>query len=477
MSIKSSPSSQHSSLCHCSDLRVECTTSAVRWETLSEIACQLHNTTSAKWGDQRCGGYNVARFLHLGDREATTVVIRVPYRPADGWSGDKARSISRQISSEVATMKYIEVHTSIPTPRVLRFNPEVDGGGVGSPYLIMTKVDGVPLSSLWHNMEDRLRESVLRQVVDIILELSLQRFEKIGYLFHQDSDGTEKHTWSIEPKEATGHEDRSLVSPESLTFSSGTDYWMAQSNEKLRTMHEDHFGGPNKDYRYAKEWFMRSLIPALYDNTLDATGFPLHHGDLHSQNIMITIIDNEPRISAIIDWEFSSTEPTSSFAQFPLFIVDYPAWQDDHPQRERNVRDQATFVSLLRQAENKANMPHSLSSTYEGCLGVYLFEQCVTDEIMFSCLFRPLYTLVYGDDREFSVDYYRALERGLLNREMQMFKQEAKVLVEARETLGKELLPRYISKTEFKAIVQKYIHRFDVEGLVRQWLAANSHIR
>ena len=39
-----------------------------------------------------------------------------------------------------------------------------------------------PLSSIWDDMEDSKREIVLRQVVDILLELASQRFDKIGML-------------------------------------------------------------------------------------------------------------------------------------------------------------------------------------------------------------------------------------------------------------------------------------------------------
>lgn len=47
--------------------------------------------------------------------------------------------------------------------------------------------DGGPLSSVWDNdMEDGKRDVVLRQVVDIFLELASQRFDKI--LFQRESD-------------------------------------------------------------------------------------------------------------------------------------------------------------------------------------------------------------------------------------------------------------------------------------------------
>ena len=194
------------------DPRVERTMAAVRWDNLSTIVCQLHNTTSAEWGDQRHGGYNVVRFLNLGTHGEITVVVRVPYRPPDGWTVEEASSVSRRISSEVATMKYVEAYASIPTPRVLHYSAETDGGGVGSPFIIMTKVDGVPLCSLWQNMENRQRHSVLQQVIEILLELSSHKFDRIGSLFCRRNDGTAEQSWSIEPLKVKGIEGSSVVS-------------------------------------------------------------------------------------------------------------------------------------------------------------------------------------------------------------------------------------------------------------------------
>jgi len=67
---------------------------------------------------------------------------------------------------------------------------------------------------------------------------------------------------------------------------------------------------------------------------------------------MITDVSTHPRITGVIDWEFSAAGFATSFAQYPLYIVDHPAWFEDHPLRERNLRDQATFDELIREAEH-----------------------------------------------------------------------------------------------------------------------------
>jgi aminoglycoside phosphotransferase (APT) family kinase protein len=139
------------------------------------------------------------RFLHMDDKNRTVLVVRVPYRPEEGWTAENMKTIATRLSSEVATMQYVRAHTRIPVPRVIHHSVEVDSDGVGSPYMIMTKVDGVALSSIWDDMEDSKREIVLRQVVDILLELASQRFDKIGMLFQQENHTDSKNAWCIIP--------------------------------------------------------------------------------------------------------------------------------------------------------------------------------------------------------------------------------------------------------------------------------------
>ena len=67
--------------------------------------------------------------------------------------------------------------------------------------------------------------------------------------------------------------------------------------------------------------------------------------DFHSQNIMITDVDVNLRITAFIEF-------TASFAQYPLFIADHPALDEDYA---RNIQDQATFDELKLEAERNRN--------------------------------------------------------------------------------------------------------------------------
>ena len=122
-------------------------------------------------------------------------------------------------------MRYLTAHTSIPVPRIIHYCTEADGGGVGSPYILMSRVDGVPLSSVWDDMEDAKREIVLRMVVDILLELVSHRVEKIGTIFQRETDDATKREWYVASTVSSPHDTSVAKAISSRTFTSAVDYW------------------------------------------------------------------------------------------------------------------------------------------------------------------------------------------------------------------------------------------------------------
>ncbi|KIM71435.1 hypothetical protein PILCRDRAFT_99463 [Piloderma croceum F 1598] len=459
--MASAPLSLHShdSDCDWVDAQIDVTMRAVHWSTLSILACTLYGADSADWGKQLNGAYNLVCFLHLHDQQKTIVVARVPLQPADGWNSDRSTAISSQIISKVAMMEYIGAHTNIQIPHIIHYSTYFSDSGVRSPYILMSKVDGAPLSSVWNTMEDRQRDTVLRQVVEIILELSSQRFDRIRALFRED--GMSKNAWHIKPM-SFANADSSMIAHRVLsskTYTSSTDYWIAVTNANIDIELNSNFGRGLKASGYAQAWFMRSLIPALYNPSLDAAGFPLSPGDFHSQNIMVTDVNSNPRITA-----------------YPLFIVNHPAWKDDNPLCAQNIRDQSAFNKFMQEAELKRDPEgcQMLSQAFTNCRGIYLFEQCLCYPLSYSVLYDQFFAHVFGDNaqEEFSVDYYWALmDNGLLKKRVQRLDTERDVRREALDTLGEGLVIRNLSWSTFKDLVMKYHDRFAQGGKVQEWLA------
>ena len=453
------------------DSRVQTTIETVHWDALSSLACKLLQVDSSHWGDHLSGARNLVRFLHLHDADNTILVARVPLKLEDVTAPYDHR-ISQQIASEVATMQYVESHTNIPVPHIHHHSPTAEGS-VGSPYILMSYADGVPLSTIWEKMDDEKRRDVLRQAVHILLELWSHRFDKKGVLFRRGTD-----SWSVESLPSSDpNNTKSGDNLVTTSYSHAADYWLAYANAELCANYENNFGSRNKPARLAHLWFIRSLIPALFDPSLDLHGCPLTPGDFHSQNIMVIDADTKPRITSIIDWEFTGPDFVSSFAQYPFFIVDHPIWDEDHPLRERNVRDQVTFIELLREAEGTrvdAVGGEKLSQLISKSLGIYLFQQVICFPIMIQALYKPLFAYVFGADAEedLSVEYHMGLMEGILKETDEKFNREREAWLEAREVLGDDRVGPNLDRDEFKALALKHLDSFSNSGSVRNWLAS-----
>jgi hypothetical protein len=197
----------------------------------------------------------------------------------------------------------------------------------------------VPLSSVWKDMWDAMRQMVLRMVVDILLELASYGFDKIGTIFQRESDNATKQNWYVVPMVSSPNDTSVSNAISNRTFTSAVDYWLAHANASIR---DTNFGQNTKICEYSS-CAPSSLICTTPPSTPLVSPFVLEI----FQNIMMVDGETSPRIAAIIDWEFSSPGATSTFAQYPLFIADHPLWEDDNPLRKRNVRDQEQRLMCL----------------------------------------------------------------------------------------------------------------------------------
>jgi hypothetical protein len=109
-------------------------------------------------------------------------------------------------------MRYIATHANIPVPHVIYNSVEPDGGGVGSPYTVISKVDGVLLSSVWDNMEDTKHKIVRQQVIDIDILLEL-----VSHIILARCRQCYQTKWYVPPMT------HSLAIP-SITYTSALDY-------------------------------------------------------------------------------------------------------------------------------------------------------------------------------------------------------------------------------------------------------------
>ena len=131
--------------------------------------------------------------------------------------------------------------------------------------------------------------------------------------------------------------DNSMITHRALsnrTYTSSTDYWIAVANANIETICNNLGLDTSKEFVYTQGWLMRSLIPALYNPSLDSAGFPLFPANFHSQIIMVTDVESNPCITAVIDWTLFHITYIIICSVSPV----HPAWEDSNPLCVMNTR-------------------------------------------------------------------------------------------------------------------------------------------
>ncbi len=157
----------------------------------------------------------------------------------------------------------------------------------------------------------QILQRYLRDIADIHVQLSRITFDRIGSFAIDDSGEV-----SIGPGADFG------LGP----FTSAKDYFaiQAEAYEQLAIAAGDEDTGDENDTanraqlkrRFVAALWRKAMMP-LVDERDDRGPFPMCHGDLHSENILV---DETGHIVGVLDWDCAGTVPWEAFA-VPTFEV------------------------------------------------------------------------------------------------------------------------------------------------------------
>jgi hypothetical protein len=87
-------------------------------------------------------------------------------------------------ASEVATLQFVRKNTSIPIPRAITFDSSADNE-LGFEWILMTKLPGVPLKSLWEspNLVWDSRVQITKTLAGYVKQLRSFKFPLMGNLY------------------------------------------------------------------------------------------------------------------------------------------------------------------------------------------------------------------------------------------------------------------------------------------------------
>ncbi|EEH42235.2 uncharacterized protein PADG_07055 [Paracoccidioides brasiliensis Pb18] len=281
-------------------------------------------------------------------------------------------------ASEVATMEFVRSVCKTPVPKVYSWNSRPNS--VGAEYIIMEKVHGVPLGSVWPHMEIGDRLTVVKTIVqyqEAWMSVSFIHFG--GLYFAQDLNGYRHQSMSYENGGATLLDERFVIGPSTsrekvdngrstIQFDRGPwstvqEYLTAIGHQEIACVKAlpnlpkspIALYGPGT-YQLTRARKLRALelyltmIKYLCPVDQSITSSCLWHGDLHVENILVDS-KSPTEIVGIIDWQ--STELAPLFHACQPHLLDYYGPQL-HGLERPNLPEDLLRLDIEVQREAKA---------------------------------------------------------------------------------------------------------------------------
>ncbi|KAI0359540.1 hypothetical protein OH77DRAFT_1035233 [Trametes cingulata] len=345
---------------------------AINLDVLRSLALEVHAKTRSTSSEPltasvvsctvvtppRQGGHNIAFDLEFSD--GLSWLIRIPF---EDWDAVDAGSMQRDIFA----MEYITSRTSVPIPRLHAYCCTTDNP-LAHPYMIMDRVRGVCLGSVWEDPSwwtgERRRENLFESLAGYMVELAGLEFDKIGTL-DRLSDGS----YVVAP----------FITRFGLLSVSNAPH---EGFGPFRTTHE--YLDALLAFRRSREsdpqelaWIALAqlFVGALPEAAFDSAPFTLAHPDFDSQNIFV---DDTGRVVGIIDWDGVCTHPRALGAvTYPWFITCdwspamYDADEDESDSYRRMYADAVRIASggKLDVVTRNSHVVSALYSAACGCFG------------------------------------------------------------------------------------------------------------
>jgi len=256
-------------------------------------------------------------------------------------------------ASEVATLSYIREYTSVPIPRIVAHSSTTDNE-LGFEWILMEKIPGVSLKSIWREMDMESKERETRMIAGYVKQLHEQcSFDMIGNLyFSEDLLDRTVHTEStMDDKFVIGPivtafmfaGGRKLRLPRNLgPYPDDAEYMGALTYAEVEDMkylqspdtraHDDFDEDVAKEAPEILEALreLQEIWRALFPSRprVPPRQFALTHHDLSPSNILVDPTTH--KITGIVDWECTGTRPGWE-ERYPVFLEGREIGEEPEP--------------------------------------------------------------------------------------------------------------------------------------------------
>ncbi|THV51389.1 hypothetical protein BGAL_0112g00090 [Botrytis galanthina] len=313
--------------------------------------------------EKREGGFNRVLVFLLDDGKR--VVVRLPTRVA----GPSALTTN----SEVATIAYVKSHTTIPVPHILAWSDDASNP-IGSEYIIMRHVTGVPLRERWLTMSGSQYTSCVQSACITMKQLAALEFPAYGSIYFENApfDSTLKVPLSegfcIGPHCSTTYWDRRSSQAENrLTVPAGPSNGhskLPSTSSQIDSSRPSYFGNA-KEHQNLLDSAHGILQNLIAQPQIENASVPtLLHADLHTRNIYVS--DEDPTlITCLIDWQSSTIEPAFIYAND---VPDFAAAPENSPEEA----DSSNEPPLSAQDIRMQKVASYCNQAYEICMEAFI---------------------------------------------------------------------------------------------------------
>lgn len=240
--------------------------------------------------------------------------------------------------SEVVTMKWVRKHTDIPIPHILSWEENNDNE-IGFEWIVMQKMPGVTAYSRWRRLTMAQKVALTERIAELQSQLFRQKapgdcLRGIGTLHRVRGPS------KLEPGQmVTSHffiGDHIKYDVPRGPFRSSHDWLksyldiISRDGEKTRDAAMDEDEKEDADAMLAVARRLLSLLPKIFPSIQNpAERTALYHHDLGLANILI---DEEGKLTAIIDWECVSAMPMWMTTRVPKFLRG--KMREEEPKRD-----------------------------------------------------------------------------------------------------------------------------------------------
>lgn len=240
-----------------------------------------------------------------------------------------------QQAREMAIVRYVRQHTSIPTADIV-FYDSTSENPLKDPYVVHSRIPGQDLQDIYRTLDHEKKLAVAEQWGQMLLSEFAVQNEFPG-LVDASTDDTGAYVYKFRPFDVTPEPEDEPQDARLLAKQTILDMFVLQFE---RWHAADNRAYPND---FPLDHFARLTTVA---KEMDAAGlfndvcFSLCHLDLAPRNVMADIkSDNLIQISGVLDWDSAVFGPTFLACEPPSWIWAWSDYEDEDEDRGEDYNE------------------------------------------------------------------------------------------------------------------------------------------